>query len=172
MARLSISIPDELMARLEPVKAEINVSQLCREALERRIASFERATNGKSEELDLESLVSRLRDEQEIAEGKFEELGRKNALTWLSNSPFIELRSVAEAPAPGNMCKYRLPYAAFRVMKHDMDESATSCEGPQAVVYKTAWVDYVKTVWADVVKRLAPPNHEEALETATSDTAT
>ena len=41
MARISISIPDELAARLEPVKDHLNVSQVCRDALEHRITAFE-----------------------------------------------------------------------------------------------------------------------------------
>ncbi len=43
MARISISIPDKLMARLEPIKDDINVSKLCREALEQRVGAYERA---------------------------------------------------------------------------------------------------------------------------------
>ncbi len=40
--RIGIDIPDELMRRLEPLKSQLNVSQLCREAIEARVAQFER----------------------------------------------------------------------------------------------------------------------------------
>ena len=38
MGRISISLPDSLMAKLEPIKNGVNISQLRREALEQRVA--------------------------------------------------------------------------------------------------------------------------------------
>ena len=55
------------------------------------------------------------------------------------------------------MRKYKLPRAAFSAMKQDMQEVKLGSDGPQAVVYKTAWLDYVKSVWSQVVDRLEEP---------------
>ena len=33
-------------------------------------------------------------------------------------------------------------------MKQDMAEAKVDCEGGHAVTYKTAWLDYVRSVWA------------------------
>lgn len=155
MTRLSISIPEALMARLEPIKDQINISQICREALERRVAAFEGAADQPIEDLDLESLVKRLREERDLVEGKFERLARKNAAAWLKAASLQEIRAITEDQNSLNMKKYRLPQAAFRIMKHDMEESRVSLEGGQAMAYKTAWLDYVRTVWAKVVAQLA-----------------
>ena len=154
MGRISISLPDSLIAKLEPIKDGINISQLCREALEQRVAAYERAANREGQELNLDALVQRLRGERELFGGKFEQFGKNNAATWLSTASYLEIQSIAENGQSNGMVKYKLPRAAFNTMKHDMKGMKLSCDGPQAVVYKTAWLDYVKTVWSDIVQQL------------------
>ena len=159
MARISISIPDTLMTKLEPIKDGINISQLCREALERRVAAFERAAG--HEALDLEGLVKRLRDERAGEESNFEDLGKDNAGRWLNTVSYLELKNVAENPSSSNMSKYKLPRAAFQTMKQDMAQASVSFEGAQAVAYKTAWLDYVRSVWVQVVNQIESSNHNQ-----------
>ena len=162
MGRISISLPDSLIAKLEPIKEGINISRLCREALEQRVAAYERAADRNGQEFDLDSLVRRLRGERDLFGGKFEQLGKNNAATWLTTGSYLEIQNIARHDHPGGMHKYKLPRAAFNVMKQDMQEVKLSCDGPQAVVYKTAWLDYVKAVWSEVVDRIEEPGVEQA----------
>ena len=162
MARISISIPDKLMAKLEPIKDSINVSQLCREALERRVAAFERAAGHDA--LDLDGLVQRLQEERSLEGSKFENLGKRNAGRWLNTVSYLELKNIGGNLTTSNMSKYKLPRAAFQIMKQDMAEANVSCEGGHAVAYKTAWLDYVRSVCAQVVDRLEKPNHKQPVE--------
>ena len=161
MARISISIPGKLMERLEPIKDNINISKLCREALEQRITAFERAARREGDVLDLDSLVLRLREEKDASGVQFGDVGRQNAVAWLNTVSYMEFENVAGAPDSSNMDKYRLPWAAFRGMKQDMAEANAGCEGAQAVTYKTAWLDHVRSVWAQVVDRLENTNQKE-----------
>ena len=154
MGRISISLPDSLMAKLEPIKDGINLSQLCREALEQRVAAYERAASRNGNDLDLDALVHRLRGERDLFGGKFEQLGKDNAAAWLTTASYLEIQNITAHNHSGGMHKYKLPRAAFKAMEQDMQEVKLSCDGPQAVVYKTAWLDYVKTVWSDVVEQL------------------
>ena len=48
--RLGISIPNELHRRLEPLKQYINVSQICREAVEDRIRCYEKALASQNDQ--------------------------------------------------------------------------------------------------------------------------
>ena len=169
MARISISIPDKLMKRLEPIKDNINISRLCREALEQRISAFERAARREGDVLDLDSLVLRLREEKDASGVQFEEVGRQNAVAWLNTVSYVEFKSVAEASESSNMEKYKLPRAAFRDMKQVMGEANAGCEGAPAVTYKTAWLDHVRSVWAQVVDRLEDTNHKEPVAAATEN---
>ena len=169
MAKISISIPDKLMARLEPMKDGINISQLCREALERRIVSFERAAGANGPELDLAGLVERLREERAVEdrgvdEGKLEQLGKINGAAWLGTAVYVELKNVAESRHGSNMQTYKLPRAAFKTMKRDMADANASCDGVPAVAYKTAWLDYVRSVWAQIVEQLDPEGSKEPEE--------
>ena len=166
MTRISISLPDSLMAKLGPIKDRINISQLCREALEQRVAAYERAANHNGKHLDLAALVLRLRGERELFGGKFEQLGKKNAAVWLTTASYLEIQNVAAFHHSNGMHKYKLPRVAFNAMKQDMQQAKLSCDGPQAVVYKTAWLDYVKAVWSEVVDRteksgVGQPTHSE-----------
>ena len=169
MARISISITDKLLERLEPIKDNINISKLCREALEQRINAFERAARQEGDVLDLDSLVLRLRQEKEASGVQFEDVGRRNAVAWLNTVSYVEFKHVAEASESSNMDKYRLPREAFRGMKQDMAEANAGCEGDPAVTYKTAWLDHVRSVWAQVVDRLEDTNHKEPVAAATEN---
>lgn len=154
MARISVSVPEELLVRLEPVKERINVSQVCRDALERQIQVFERAATVQADTPDLEALIDRIRQERVLVEGRFEELGRHNAATWLVTAPYLELKVVTETNGAVDMGKYRLPSSSFKTMKRDMENERVTVEGPQATTYKTAWLDQVRTVWTQVIEQL------------------
>ena len=162
MPRLSISIPADLADRLEPFKDRIIVSQVCREALERRVTSCENAARRKDDDVDMAGLVDRLREDRALSEGRFEELGRQNAAGWLDTASYMDLRYVAQHSETSSMRKYRLPKAAFRTMRRDMEQAQTDCEGVQSVMYKTAWLDYVRSVWAEVLEE---PNGAAPAET-------
>ena len=158
MGRISISLPDSLLAKLEPIKDGINISQLCREALEHRIVAYERAADRSGNNLDFDALLQRLREEGDQFGGKFEQLGKNNAAAWLSTGSYLEIQNVAEYSKSDRMHKYKLPLAAFNVMKEDMSQVNLTCDGPQAVVYKTAWLDYVRTVWSAIIDQIGEPD--------------
>ncbi len=94
MGTLSISLPDSLMTRLEPIKDGINISQLCREALEQRVAAYQRAASLNGNDLDFDALVHRLREERDRFGGKFERLGKNNATAWLTAAAYPEVLHV------------------------------------------------------------------------------
>ena len=154
MRRISISLPEELVTRLEPVKDKINVSQVCREALERRIAIHTGASIVNGDGLDLDSLIDRLREERDLIEGTGETMGKRNAGAWLSTASYVEIKSVVERPPSSGIEKYRLPSTAFRTMKRDMEESDGAWGNGLAVAYKTAWLDYVTAIWGQIEERV------------------
>ena len=150
MARISISIPDELAERLEPVKDHLNISQVCREALERRIITFEEAADSPEDETGMESLSSRFREEHRLDEEKMAGLGRRNAASWLRAASYKELQHVIDAGESSRKRGSKFPHSAFRIMKRELRRANGGLEGSAAVAYKTAWLDYVKAVWVQV----------------------
>ena len=105
MGRISISLPDSLLAKLEPIKEGINISQLCREALEQRVVAYERAADQNGNNLDFDALLHRLREERDRFGGKFEQLGKDNAAAWLSTGSYLEIQNVAEHSRSQRMYK-------------------------------------------------------------------
>ena len=65
MARTTISLPDELVSRMEPLRDRMNVSEICGRALETRVSAYEAITAALSEEQVMEKLIDRLRLEQQ-----------------------------------------------------------------------------------------------------------
>ena len=63
MRRISISLPDSLIAKLEPIRDGVNISQLCRAALERRVAAYERTADLDGNDLGFDALVHWIREE-------------------------------------------------------------------------------------------------------------
>ena len=164
MSRISVSLPDELTARLDPVKEKINVSQVCREALERQIAALERASGQDGEELDCDALISRLREERATANGGFEQLGNSNAMSWVKTASYQDIKSLLEDEDGSDMENYRLPRRAFKIMKRDAAAVKITLEGARASAYKTAWRDSVRSIWAEVEPEQKATAHEEPAE--------
>jgi len=163
MSRISVSLPDELTTRLEPFKEKLNVSQVCREALERRVAAFEMAAE-QGDDLDAGAMIARLREEREMLEGRFQEMGGRNAASWLDTVSYIELKGVAENHGSSPIEAYKLPRSAFKIMKRDAQQANVSCAGLSASVYKSAWLDYVRVVWSRVIDQAEQENPSKAVE--------
>ena len=58
---ITVRIPDDLAQRLEPLKSNINISEICRSALESKAQTHERIQEALSEEDVMKGLVKRLR---------------------------------------------------------------------------------------------------------------
>lgn len=85
--RLGISIPNELHSRLEPLKQYINVSQICREAIEERIRCYERALASRSDQ-DIALALQQVWEEElkmrAIVEVDWGMLGCGDAKSWVN----------------------------------------------------------------------------------------
>ena len=87
--RLGISIPNELHRRLGPLKQYINVSQICREAIEDRIRCYEKALASRSDQ-DVVSAMERTWKEEmkmrAIVEVDWGMSGCEDARPWVTSA--------------------------------------------------------------------------------------
>ena len=85
--RVGINIPNELHRRLEPLKQHINVSQICREAIEEHVICYEKALASRTEQ-DIVSAMDRVWKEElemrAIIEFDCEPLGLEDAKSWVA----------------------------------------------------------------------------------------
>lgn len=92
MARVNISIPDDLYNRLEEIRrgdATLNVSAICQEALGREVARREPLP---AEAEVSEEVLSRLRTEREEYEQTSRERGIKMGREWARRAKYQQLR--------------------------------------------------------------------------------
>jgi hypothetical protein len=97
MARLTISVPDELHRSLERFRDRLNISKICQDALAKEIAKLEQLPRGAFE---LEEMVERLRDEKSAADRQWFAQGVTDGITWTRGAPYPEMLAAADAAQP------------------------------------------------------------------------
>ncbi len=85
--RLGVNIPDDLLQRLEPLKQHVNISQLCREAIQAHVSTYERVVAYGLQAQD--ATYARLKDEAP-KEIDWELFGIEDAVKWADKAPLKE----------------------------------------------------------------------------------
>ena len=87
--RIGINIPNELMKRLEPLKPELNVSQICREAIMRHAEKYESAIVNLDDEATktaLKEVISEDLRRRSILYVDWEAQGYESAVAWVQGA--------------------------------------------------------------------------------------
>ena len=79
--RLGINIPNSLHKRIRPIKDKINVSQICRDAIERWVNAYESSLDSIEHD-DLSGKISQLKSAWKYIDIDWEEIGRQDAKIW------------------------------------------------------------------------------------------
>ena len=142
MARLNITIPDELYAALEPWRDRLNVSKVCQEALAREVAKLNDLPRQAAE---LAALVERLRQEKAHAEKFAFAQGVTDGVAWARGASYGELRrwgEVGGAAGPSAGDDERALQAALGRYRDDsaFDERT----------YREGWRAGIEEVWQRV----------------------
>ena len=84
--RIGINIPNELMKRLEPLKPELNISQVCREALQAKADKYDDAIVNLMADDTQTALRQTVEEEikrHSIIDVDWEALGYEDAIAWV-----------------------------------------------------------------------------------------
>ena len=85
MVRIGVNIPNELMRRLEPLKPDLNISQVCREALEAKAASNERMS-ARLDDGEIQEAIEMVWEQEKgflaVIEVDWEVMGYEDAEVW------------------------------------------------------------------------------------------
>ena len=115
MARTSISLPDDFVERLEPLKAHINISQICHAALEAKVQTYEAIEQALSDEDVMRGLVKRLKLQKAEASDRSYAQGREDGQKWaIREASYQELgywgpRNTRHCRPPQNSWEYEYP---------------------------------------------------------------
>ena len=91
--RIGLNIPDDLLTRLEPLKPSINVSQVCREAIEAYVDSYERASMMIENDGTLQE-AERIWRQEESRTIDWEELGYVDGKAWVERAELEDLENL------------------------------------------------------------------------------
>ena len=80
--RIGVNIPEDLYQRLKPLKETVNISQVCREAIEAYVDDYERAL-ARTEVDSMDDVVDGFLSEEEQSELDWEQLGWDDAESWV-----------------------------------------------------------------------------------------
>ena len=87
--RIGINIPNELMKRLEPLKPELNISQVCREALAAKAGKYEQMKTSLGND-EVNSAVAGLWEREKefpaAIDFDWEMLGYEDAAAWVKSA--------------------------------------------------------------------------------------
>jgi predicted CopG family antitoxin len=93
MARkITISVPDELYEKMKSWKSHLNFSRVFQHAVSGMIQKKEELTSRIRSEIDLSSIIARLRKEKIDYEFNITEWGRKDAVEWCKTANYRELQ--------------------------------------------------------------------------------
>lgn len=174
MARLGINVPDELLKRMKPFKSSVNVSQVCRDALEAQVAAYERA-RARFDGDNLRDLIQRFSEEHVDREIDWETLGHEDAKVWMELASLKDLETVfyrlsfvgrpgmLERPTVGivpflegtKLFEHRWQENEEAVLRlYDFDENTNHYLRAKEK-YELGWFSYARVVWEQVQATIA-----------------
>lgn len=163
--RIGINVPNDLLKRMEPLKRITNVSQVCRDAIQAWVDTYERARLRASQDR-MENVAFRLRQELESYEVDWEALGHEDAKMWAQMATLKEFEHLfhnvgvakRKGRTPGLWCAPILPGTRdYHERQHEHKEWFSRQieldeEGPNPYLqaeaeYERGWLSYLTAVW-------------------------
>ena len=143
MARTTISIPDELVKRLEPFKDELNVSEACRNALTARVDFLERIHEAISKENEMDGMIERLKAEKVELLDWVKDAGQIDGQEWaLKYASYNDLLQLSEA-TPDNFDPDSLGDYVEQVQDHAREQG----EIFDHEAYFTGFIEAATKIW-------------------------
>lgn len=97
MARLNLTVPDDLFERLEKHRDRLNMSRICAEALEKKVREIEKEAEllqSLRRDVDqMNSMIVRLKDEKDERMRYCFEQGVDSAQGWAQGASYSDLKS-------------------------------------------------------------------------------
>jgi len=167
--RIGINVPNDLLKRLEPLKQMTNVSQICRDAIQTWIATYERAIERASQD-GMEDIALRLRDEIDSYKIDWEGLGNEDAKIWAQLASLKDFENLfhnmgvakRRGRATGIWCARIIPgtrefgeraheHKEWFERQYEIDKN-TNHQQQAEIEYTRGWLSYITAIW-EMVKR-------------------
>jgi hypothetical protein len=143
MARLTVSVPQDLYDRLDQWRDRLNISKVCQEALAREVRRLEEVP---ADARALGDLVERLSQEKADGERHWFNQGVSDGMTWAQGASYVDLRSAAEK---GQVATPEVASAIRRALARYADQAGFDRSG-----YTSGWAFAASEVWRRVETKL------------------
>lgn len=90
--KITISVPDDLYEKMKEWRSSFNFSKVFQNAITSMINKKEEVQKKINEELDLSSIIERLKKEKLEVENNFLEKGKKEGVEWSKTAHYKELQ--------------------------------------------------------------------------------
>ena len=182
MVRIGVNIPNELMKRLEPLKPELNISQVCREALEAKAAKHEQML-ARLDDSSVRAAIDRVWEQEKeflaVIEMDWEMAGYEDAEGWAKAAEWKDWehlhhrqdviqrqgRPAWDFPPPSlpGVKDFRERHGELYARMHQQGDDFFDWlyDGERDGIndaaaereYMTAWLSYTNAVWKLVVQK-------------------
>ena len=146
MARVNISVPDDLYKRLEEVRDFLNISAVCQEALSRELARREHPP----EDVEVtDELIQRLRTEKEDYERESREKGLQIGTEWAKRAKFPQLRQWGEYKprSPERLASLDTPPYETVEWLYELGENVGGTRSVEQLLQSNPELKPAKVVW-------------------------
>ncbi len=84
--RIGVNIPDELLGRFEPLRSQVNISQVCRETIQTMVEKYERNIV-RLDDVEIEEALRSISQQEiewmQIVDVDWEQMGYEDAENWI-----------------------------------------------------------------------------------------
>lgn len=162
--RIGINVPNELLAKLRPMKEWTNASEICRSALADYVSAYERAA-GQAEQDGMRKIANSLAAEQAALEVDWEALAYEDAKQWLELATLKDLENLFHnlevsrrlgrtdfilfgrwIPGTKSFMDHWGEHREWFYRQIELDESINHHQIAETA-YNRAWLFYVRSVW-------------------------
>ena len=171
--RLGINIPNSLYKRMEPIKHMVNISQICRDAIEEWVNAYEQGLAQVKQD-GIDEVVEQLKQAWKPYIVDWEKLGREDARIWAQKATTDNFEHFAHnlrvgrghGRTPGVWMAPHLPDTPFygqRQAEHEKWFKQQFDENSDANPYLTAREDYERgwTSYLIAILDLASEKHDD-----------
>lgn len=159
--KITISVPDELHEKMREWKSALNFSKVFQNAVASMISKKEILRHKLSEEIDLTSVIDRLKREKMEFESNIVENGKKDGLEWSKTAHYKELQYALSWEPNGNPAKDEQlgDYFSQALKKYTKRLAATGRQAQNRLNelsrnYLDGWKEGVELFWNEVKDKL------------------
>lgn len=159
--KITISVPDDLYEKMKEWKSSLNFSRVFQNAVSGMILKKEALTSRIRNEIELSSIVARLKKEKIDYEFNIMEWGRKDGLEWCKTAHYHELQYALTWTPPQNPDRDQElgDYFSQRFDEYKIRIAATGQKAQDWLnvfsdKYIKGWKEGVEVFWGEVKDKL------------------